>query len=169
MNAKSDCSAVSGDGREGMPLRAVVQDGNLVVSIGIRTLAWAFEHGEGNNPYDESLGDFKREYQIADPIQFAEDVCHELNDEGEDGSTPLTRFLDSIMDKAVENGSLGILDPEDDEPHATNPDGVDGDVAKPHQNPNSQNVSTASSPSSKAPHKARACLLPQQDISDPPR
>jgi hypothetical protein len=113
-----------------MPLRAVVQDGNLVISIGIRTIAFAFENGEGNNPYDEASGEFKREFQIADPLQFAEDICHEINDEGEDGSTPLTRFLDSMMDKAVENGGLGILDPEDDEPHTMNPDGVDGDRAK---------------------------------------
>ena len=130
MKANSDSSVASGDGREGMPLRALVQDGNLVISIGIRTLAFAFENGEGNNPYDEASGEFKREFQIANPLQFAEDVCHEINDEGEDGSTPLTQFLDSMMDRAIENGSFGILDPEDDDPHATNPDGVDGDGAK---------------------------------------
>lgn len=103
-----------GEGRNEMPLRALVQDGNLVISIGIRTLAFAFETSEGNNPYDPSSGDFKRELQIADPLQFAEDVCHEINGEGEDGSTPLTRFLDSMMDEAVNNGSLGILYPDDD-------------------------------------------------------
>lgn len=118
MNITSDSSGAYDDSREGMPLRAVVQDGKLIISIGIRTLAWAFEHSEGNNPYDDSLGDFKREYRIADPVQFAKDVCHEINDEGEDGSTPLTRFLDSMMDNAIENGSLGILDPEDNESHS---------------------------------------------------
>lgn len=101
------------DGREGMPLRAVVESDHLVIRISIPTLAVAFEHGESNNPYDESSGEFKRQFQIADQIQFAKDVCRELNREGEDGSTPLTRFLDSMMGKAIDNGSLGILDPED--------------------------------------------------------
>jgi hypothetical protein len=101
------------DGRDGMPLRAEVEDGRLVISIGVETLAFAFEHGEGNNPFDEAANDFKREATIADPLEFAKDVCRAMNDEGEDGSTPLTRFLDSMMNEAVEQGSLGVADPDD--------------------------------------------------------
>jgi hypothetical protein len=98
---------------DGMPLRATVEGGRLVISIGVDTLAFAFENGEENNPFNEQANDFERQLRIADPLQFAEDVCRELNDEAEDGSTPFTRFFDSMMEAAVENGSLGIEDSDE--------------------------------------------------------
>lgn len=117
---------MASDGREGMPLRAVVKNGRLYVSIGIATLAFAFENSEDNNPYDEPSGDYIQKIQVSDRRQFAEDVCLAMNDEAEDGSTPLTRFLDSMMNTAVEQGSLGILDPDEDprESHAVAVEGA---------------------------------------------
>lgn len=106
-------NAATGEPQAGMPLRAEVKADHLCLGIGISTLAWAFEHDGNNNPYNESTRDFEQRYRISDPLQFAKDVCHEMNDEAEDGSTPLTRFLDSMMDKAIERGSLGIHDPDD--------------------------------------------------------
>src|ERR1700685_1267048 len=105
--------STASDGREGMPLRAIVESDQLSIAIGVRTLAFAFENSEENNPYDEDLCDTKRQLSISDPLEFAKDVCHELNREGEDGSTPFTRFLDSMMGEAVNQGSLGILDPDE--------------------------------------------------------
>lgn len=110
INLFADASDV---GKDGMPLKAEVKANHLCLGIGISTLAWAFEHCEDNNPFNESTGNYEQRYRIGDPLQFAKDVCHEMNDEAEDGSTPLTRFLDSMMDRAVEQGSLGILDPEE--------------------------------------------------------
>jgi hypothetical protein len=101
-------------GADGMPLRAAVEDGKLIVAIGIETLAFAFEKSEENNPYDEHTGDFKEKLRIGDKLQFSDDVVRAMNDEAEDGSTPLTRFIDSMMQEAVNQGSLGILDPEDE-------------------------------------------------------
>ena len=101
------------DGREGMPLRAIVENDQLSIAIGVLTLAFAFENSEENNPYDEDFCDTKRQLSISDPSRFAKDVCHELNREGEDGSTPFTRFLDSMMGEAVNQGSLGIHDPDE--------------------------------------------------------
>jgi hypothetical protein len=112
-NLNTTADSTVPDGREGLPLRATIENDQLSIVIGVRTLAWAFEHGENNNPYNESTHDFEQRYRISDPLQFAKDVCHEMNDEGEDGSTPLTRFLDSMMDRAIEQGSLGIHDPDD--------------------------------------------------------
>lgn len=99
-------------GADEMPLRAEVEDGRLVISIGVETLTWAFHHSEGNNPYNEDSGKYERTYTVERPADFAKDVCHVMNDEGEDGSTPLTRFLDSMMDEAVNQGSMAIADPE---------------------------------------------------------
>jgi hypothetical protein len=118
-----------------MPLKADVRDRKLVIEIGVETLAWAFEHSEGNNPYNENSGDFEREVSIADPDQFAEDVCVEINREGEDGSSPLTRFLDSMTDEAVNQGSLGIADDDlDDAPI----DGWDSGCPEPRADPKIQ-------------------------------
>lgn len=100
-------------GRDGMPLRAEVESDCLRIAIGVGTLVFAFENGEANNPFDDATNNYIRQVRIGDQTQFAKDVCHEMNREGEDGSTPLTRFLDSMMDEAVEQGSLGILDPDD--------------------------------------------------------
>jgi hypothetical protein len=107
--------SIKDDGRDGMPLRAEVKDGCLYIAIGEKTLAFAFENSDFNNPFDDALGDFEKTCHVSDPAQFAEDVCLELNREDEDGSTPLTRFLDSMMQEAFYQGSLGIHDPEEDE------------------------------------------------------
>jgi hypothetical protein len=101
------------DGREWRPLRAAVENNQLSFAVGVRMLAFAFENGEENNPYDGASCDTKRQVSISEPWQFAKDVCHELNREGEDGSTPLTRFLDSMMGEAVNQGSLGIHYPDE--------------------------------------------------------
>lgn len=110
-------SSVGDEDPKSMGLSATVVDSHISVSIGVGALAFAFEHSEGNNPFDEASNDYRQRYQIGDPLQFAEDVCRAMNDEAEDGSTPLTRFLDSMMNEAVDQGSLGILDP--DEPDGT--------------------------------------------------
>ena len=112
LSLDADMAVRRGDGREGMPLRAAVENNQLSFAVGVRTLAFAFENSEENNPYDEEFCDTKRQFSISEPWRFAKDVCHELNREGEDGSTPLTRFLDSMMGEAVNQGSLGIHDPD---------------------------------------------------------
>ncbi len=89
------------DKRE-LPLKVEVKDDHLCFAIGIDTLAFAFENGE-----------FAGEFKVGDQAQFAQDVCDELNREGEDGSTPLTRLLDQMMSEAAEQGSLGLKEAAD--------------------------------------------------------
>jgi len=96
------------------PLNAEVDEGKLSIEIGISTLQFAFENGEENNPYDDNLCDTVRTYSICDAQQFAKDVCRAMNDEAEDGSTPLTRFLYSMMQEAINQGTMGINDPDGD-------------------------------------------------------
>ncbi len=81
-------------------LRVEVVDGKLLIEIGIETLAFAFE----SQPENEGT------WKVSDQLEFAKDVCRALNDESEDGSTPLTRLLDEMMEFAADQGSLGIAD-----------------------------------------------------------
>lgn len=108
-----ESSRLAGEAGEGIaPLRAEVIDGKLSISIGVDTLGFAFERAEANNPFDEGSGDYLQTFKISDRLEFAKDTARAMNDEGEDGSTPLTRFLDSMMMEAVEQGSMGIEDPD---------------------------------------------------------
>jgi hypothetical protein len=86
----------------------VTPEGELLISIGIGTLAWAHDHQEQNNPYDEETGGFKRLWRVTDPAEFAAEVRVELCREEENGSTPLTDLFDKVCWNAVENGCFGI-------------------------------------------------------------
>jgi hypothetical protein len=91
----------------GQPLFIGVEGGQLVIRIGVDTLAFAFETGEENNPYDDSEGDFRRTWKVTDAHRFAEGVGNRLCDEEEDGSTPLTKILDEAYIRAVED-DMGV-------------------------------------------------------------
>ena len=93
--------------RAGGPLFVGVVDDELVIRIGVGTLAWAFESGEENQPFDEKANDFRRSWRVTDPHKFAKGVGNGLCDEEEDGSTPLTKILDEAFIKAVEN-DMGV-------------------------------------------------------------
>lgn len=91
----------------GRPLFVGVVDDELVIRIGVGTLAWAFESGEDNQPFDEKANDFRREWKVTDPHKFAKGVGNGLCDEEEDGSTPLTKILDEAFIRAVED-AMGV-------------------------------------------------------------
>ncbi len=98
--------------RLGMPLRARIVRGVVTIEIGQRTLAWVNDHGPDNwsGEADTPI------YRVDDAEEFAVDVVREMNDESEDGSTPLTRFIDEMCAKAIEEGSAAVerTDGEDD-------------------------------------------------------
>lgn len=87
-----------------------VARGKLVIEIGVYTVAHSASYADWANPYDEESGDYIRTFAIADPEQFANDVAHEMQREAEDGSTPLSHFIDKVMLGAIEDGSLGIAE-----------------------------------------------------------
>ena len=89
------------------PLKVRIERGALVVRIGIETLAHAVTYSDWANPYEEATGDYIRNFAIVDAPQFASDVIHEMLREREDGSTPLSDFVDRMSEKAIEDGSLG--------------------------------------------------------------
>lgn len=89
-------------------LRSEIVDGELVIRIGISTLAFAAEEMPSNNPYDEDARDFVRQFLVTEPNLFARDVESAMHVEEENGDTPLNLFLDKMIEAAVEDGSMGV-------------------------------------------------------------
>lgn len=90
------------------PLEVKIEKGALMVRVGIQTLAHAVTYSDWANPYDEATGDYVRSFAITDAPQFAVDVAHAMLCEREDGSTPLSDFIDKMSEAAIEDGSLGL-------------------------------------------------------------
>ncbi len=92
----------------GKPLSVTVKNGLLRIEIGVDVLAHAVSYADWANPYEEESGDYIRNFAINDSEQFARDVLHAMNDEAEDGSTPLQEFLDRMSAAAVDDGSEAV-------------------------------------------------------------
>lgn len=92
----------------GKPLEVQIEKGALVIRIGVQTLAHAVTYADWANPHDEATGDYVRSFAIVDAAQFASDIAHEMEREREDGSTPLSDFLDKMSQNAIDDGSLGL-------------------------------------------------------------
>jgi len=91
----------------GLPLTVGVEGDQLVIRIGVDTLAWCFEISDDNQPYDEQIGDFRRSFKVLDRHKFAKGVAYGVQDEREDGSSLLTDALDAACINAVEN-DMGV-------------------------------------------------------------
>lgn len=83
------------------PLKCEIEDGKLVISIGIYTLAYA----AGAN---KQSGICQGLCYIYDDERFAKDVVKELLRENEVGESLLSKTLDSAMIMAENNGSVAF-------------------------------------------------------------
>ena len=92
------------------PLSISVTDGKLVIEIGVNTLAHACSYSDWANPWSDDLYGYFRTFAIEDAEQFARDVRLAMTDEEEDGSTPLSDFLDAMSEAAINDGSTGLFD-----------------------------------------------------------
>lgn len=92
------------------PLQVSIENDELVIRIGINVLKFGTEEMESNNPWDDQSGDFRRLYNITQPLEFAKDVKAELEREEEDGTTPLHLLLDRVCMDAIEQGSMAVED-----------------------------------------------------------
>lgn len=90
-------------------LTVSVRNGQLVIAIGVRTLAHAVTHADWANKWQAGEsgepGDYVRTFAITDAGTFAEEVAHMMQEEAEDGSSPLSDFLDKMCEAAVDDGS----------------------------------------------------------------
>lgn len=86
------------------PLTVEVNDGRLVISIGVDVLAFAVTYC---SRFYDGLGD-QYKARIIDNDQWAQDVARELTREQEDGTNPLHILLDNAFEKAAEDGSAAI-------------------------------------------------------------
>lgn len=94
------------------PLTVEVKDDELIVRIGIGTIAFAANESDAFKPYDEIVGDWVQKYKVVDALTFAKDVKRAMLDEAEDGSTPLSLFLDKMDEAALDDGADGVEYPE---------------------------------------------------------
>jgi hypothetical protein len=90
------------------PLKISIKNGAFTVSIGVETLAWAWEHSEDCQDFDDDKNKYMQKYQVTDPDGFANDVKREFEREEEDGNTELYKFFDRMCMNAMEDGSAYI-------------------------------------------------------------
>ena len=94
--------------KEETPLRVKIERGCITIKIGIETLAWAANHLDDWNPWDDKKNDYVQKWVVIDHAEFAKDVVHEMLNEREDGSHPLSDFLDKMINEAADQGSIGV-------------------------------------------------------------
>lgn len=87
------------------PLVVHVENGEIVIRIGIDTLAFAVENSEKSHHFDESLDEYFRHFSIDDNAVFADDVIAAMLREEENGATKLSDFFDRMADDAMDDGS----------------------------------------------------------------
>jgi hypothetical protein len=93
------------------PLSCKVEGDELVIRIGIDTLAFASENNDDWHEWDSRTHQFIPLWKVVANKGWAEDVAHEMLREEEDGSSPLTNFLDKMSGKALDQGSLSVWSP----------------------------------------------------------
>jgi|GEM_PF-1962178 len=95
-----------------LPLRAKIGDGRLSIGIGVNTLCRAISispHSDLARIFDPAMVDDPGDLlAIVDEAAFATDICRAINQEDEDGSTPLIRMIEAAAMDAIEQGSEGV-------------------------------------------------------------
>lgn len=87
------------------PLSCEIEGDELVIRIGIDTLAFAGEQENGTE--GPVIGNSK----VLDVREWAKDVRIEIENEDEAGNSLLTRMLDKAMSNARDNGSTALSYP----------------------------------------------------------
>ena len=86
------------------PLGCEVEGEQLVIRIGVSTLAWAAKKRNGGVVPDN--------YGMVDKQQWAKDVANRITHEDEVGNTMLCEMLDEAMQEAMDDGSTALRYPK---------------------------------------------------------
>lgn len=94
---------------EDTPLTCEIKDGQLIIRVGIATLAFCATNEDTGVLIDrDGDGELLPSPKVGNAAEFANDVRLVLLHEEEDGSSQLTSFLDEAMREAADEGSLGL-------------------------------------------------------------
>lgn len=89
-----------------IPLKCEVTNGCLRITIGVETLAWASRPENG--------GTLERcEVDPAKAEAFARDVAKQIIRDVNEDEIPISIFLDSMIDKAADDGSEVLIWPKE--------------------------------------------------------
>lgn len=94
------------------PLKCCIEDGVLIMQIGVEVLAHAVKLNPDLTQYDEKTGQWI-EPEITDVDKFAQAVLQQVLAEDDDGTTPVHIALDTAAMNAIECGAEGIKLPSD--------------------------------------------------------
>lgn len=94
------------------PLKCCIEDGVLIMQIGVEALAHVVQFNPELTQFDEKSGEWT-EPKVTDPDKFAAGVLIALQDEDEDGTTLVHTAIDTAAMNAIENGAEGITIPGD--------------------------------------------------------
>jgi len=85
--------------------QAYLENGLIKISVSVKDLPRIIKDSTdyGYLPLFAELGT-----SITDVNRFAKDVVYALNEEKEDGTTPVHELFDDAFERAVENGSQGV-------------------------------------------------------------
>lgn len=88
--------------------RAVIENNCIVIRLPLSSLQTAIDGAW-------ALNTLSPRYKITNQTEFAKDLVAALNDEDEQGTTPIHRMADAAINSAVEQGAFGIEEhPEQD-------------------------------------------------------
>jgi hypothetical protein len=90
---------------------AFIEKGEIVIRIAIDVLPSAYQAGI-------DIGAIEPGFKITNARKFAPEVVRALNDEDEEGTTPIHRLFDAACEEAIEQGAEGVEEsPETDPEH----------------------------------------------------
>lgn len=85
---------------------AFIEDGAIVIRLPLDTFPEVVEACWASMGIPTRL-------KITDAAKFAKEVCRELNEEQEDGTTPVHLLFDRAIERAFEQGAEGVEEHED--------------------------------------------------------
>lgn len=92
------------------PLSVAVEGDELVIRIGIDTLAFSAEHCPLFYNEEKHMGAMGPYVKVEDKVELAKDVIRAMQHEEEDGSTPLSDMFDKAIEDAAEDGSCAFTE-----------------------------------------------------------